>query len=185
MRNNILFAGSLCSDKVFDHIFNTSKIRSGQSMQKFMSLLLSGAAQQKGVFIETITSLPVASDVHQKKFWSLPSDSDKGIVFNYNLTFNFPILKNLFDFFISFIKVLLWRFSGNAKNKALVCDILKLSTTAGAFLAAKLSGIRAIAIITDMPGLDVIEGSFIHKLKSKAILSLSFFDIKDEFSSIA
>jgi glycosyltransferase involved in cell wall biosynthesis len=171
MRDNLLFVGSLCSDKVFDSIFNTSKIRSGQSMQKFISLLLSGAAQQKDVSIRTITSLPIAPDVHQKKFWNLGNDFDKRIYFNYNLTFNLPILKNLLDFFLSFVKVFLWRFSGEAKSKAIVCDILKLSTTAGAFIAAKLSGIKAVAIITDMPGLDVIEGSFIHQLKSKVILS--------------
>jgi glycosyltransferase involved in cell wall biosynthesis len=168
--NNILYISSLCSDRLFEIIFKTSNDNSGQSIQKFHKLLVTGLSSQSKNKVELLVSLPITNRINKKKIWFLKKEKDFNSNITYIPTINLPFLKNILDFFYTFFKVIFWR-NKKLKNKFIIVDVLKLSPVFGAFLACKIRNIKIISIITDMPGIDVFQNTLKKKLKTLLINS--------------
>ncbi len=169
---NIQYISTLCSEITFKYIHENSTDKSGQAIQKFHRLLIHGLANNELVGkIETLSSLPVAPTSHKKMFWKFSNEQIKGVLFRYIPIINIPIIKNFIVLIYAFIKVLRGATS-KPQKKVLIYDVLSLSNTLGAFFAAKIRGFTSIAIVTDMPGIDVMKKTFLGKLKTRFI---SFF----------
>lgn len=174
--NSVLFSSTVCSDDVFQYIVESSHNKSGNAIQKFHQLLIKGLASDQSTHVKTISLLPISSNTHKRLFWNLSTERQSNITYNYLLIINVPIIKNIFVFLLSFLKILFTK-KIRTESLTLVCDVLSLSNSMSAFLAAKLRGIKTIAIVTDMPGLDVMEKTFFSNLKTKVITRfLSHFD---------
>ena len=163
-KNNILYLSSVCSEQLFDYLLKTSSDNPGQAIQKFHTLLITGLAMQENNIVEALTSIPVTPAIHTKRFWNLKPDYLNKVKFNYTIAINFPIIKNMVVCLSSFLKVLFWKSKEKGERPIIICDALKRSLVAGAYFGAKLRNIKMIAIVTDMPGLDVFEVSFKKKL---------------------
>lgn len=173
--NHVLFSSTVCSDDVFQYIVESSHNKSGNAIQKFHQLLIRGLAENDTTIVKTITLLPVSYKTHSRFFWNLPNEKHSNIIYNYLLIINAPIVKNIIVFLLTFCNVFFTK--KNQSNITLICDVLSLSNSFSAFLAAKLRGIKTIAIVTDMPGLDVMEKTFFSNLKTKVIKKfLSHFE---------
>lgn len=164
-QKNILFVSTLCSDKVFDYISNTSSKKSGHSIQKFHSLIIQGLAIQKSNVVELFSSLPIAYKSHKKRLWRIKKEKSGNVNYNYIPTINLPFLKNFIVFFYSFFHVLFWRFPARKEQHIMIADILKISIVLGAFFACKIRGIKSIAIVTDLPKLVVSENERFKSLR--------------------
>ncbi len=139
-----------------EYIFATSDVKPGLSAQKFHQLLAEGLALHKDdCCVQTLSAIPITPASHKRRFWWLPLETVDGIKYTYIPTINLPIIKNLFVFIAAFYKAIFWILCGGRKGKFAVCDILNVAVTAAALLACKLTGAKAVAIVTDLPGLMV------------------------------
>lgn len=68
---------------------------------------------------------------------------------------NLPVVKDFSVFVYSFFRVLAWSLFKSKKEKAVICDSLKLSISGAALLACKISGVKVLGIVTDLPDLMV------------------------------
>ena len=148
----LLYISSVCTPKVLDFIFETSIIKPNQAVQKFHRLLFEGLALNKTICqVEVLSSLPVSPGGHKKIWWNLKEDYWKGVRFQYIPFLNFQIIKYVFVFFITFFKVIFWRFYNHKDERIIVCDILNVSIAWSTFIACKLTSQPIVAIITDLP----------------------------------
>jgi glycosyltransferase involved in cell wall biosynthesis len=148
----ILYVSTVCTPKALDFIFNTSKIKPGQAVQKFHRLLVEGLVKNSSFCqVEVLSSLPVSPAGHKKIFWNLPDELWSGVRFRYVPFVNLPIIKHFFVFCITFFKVSLWCFLNRNNQKIVVCDILNVSIVWSAFIACKLFKQPMAVIVTDLP----------------------------------
>ena len=164
---NILFISSACSEKVFHDIFQGLSYKSGIAIQKFHRLLLEGFSSNSSNSVQTLTTLPISQGIHKKRLWNLKSDKNKGVSFNYVPIFNFVIIKNTMVFFYSFFKLLFWKFPNKDNKRIIICDVLSLTITSAALLAAKIRRIKIVGIVTDIPGISVRRNNFMKTINSK------------------
>ena len=149
----ILYSSSVCSVKLLDFLYRTSKVKPMYSIQKFHRLLLRGFVANH-VKVETLSAIPVSTNNHAKKFWNPSAEIEDGIHYAYVPFFNFPIIRQVWVFVYSFFRVLFWGMWGK-KEKRLICDVLNISVCFGSLLASKLVGLKSVGLMTDMPGLMV------------------------------
>jgi glycosyltransferase involved in cell wall biosynthesis len=152
----ILYVSCLCSPNVLEYLFCTASHKPALSAQKFHRLLVEGFAMHKeSCIVETLSVIPITSVSHKKRFWRLPSELVGNIKYNYIPTINLPVVKNMLVFIGAFFKAISWALRGGRKDKVVICDVLNVSISAAALLACKLTGTKAIAIVTDLPNLMV------------------------------
>jgi len=165
---NILYISSLCSPRILEYLYNSSSTKPLQSIQKFHRLFAEGIKlSDDTVIVETLSSVPVPAN-HKKWLWKIPKEKFNNINYRYIPFINIPFLKDIIIIFYSFFRIVIWRFS-NIKNgnKIIVCDVLKLGITVSAIMACKLTGIKVLAIVTDLPGLMVVNTMNAQPLKLK------------------
>jgi len=165
---NILYISSLCSQRILEYLYNSSSTKPLQSIQKFHRLFAEGIKlSDDTVIVETLSSVPVPAN-HKKWLWKIPKEKFNNINYRYIPFINIPFLKDIIIIFYSFFRIVIWRFS-NIKNgnKIIVCDVLKLGITVSAIMACKLTGIKVLAIVTDLPGLMVVNTLNAQPLKLK------------------
>lgn len=165
---NILYISSLCSPRILEYLYNSSSTKPLQSIQKFHRLFAEGIKlSDDTVIVETLSSVPVPAN-HKKWHWKIPKEKFNNINYRYIPFINIPFLKDIIIIFYSFFRIVIWRFS-NIKNgnKIIVCDVLKLGITVSAIMACKLTGIKVLAIVTDLPGLMVVNTLNAQPLKLK------------------
>ena len=164
----ILYISTLCSSRLLDDIFNTSFIKPGQAVQKFHRLLVEGLAlHDKSCYVETLSTIPVTSESHRKRVWSAPSEVVDNIQYKYVPIINLPILKNIIVFIYSFFKIVVWNLVGGRGDKVVICDVLNLTITLAALYACKLTRVKTIAIVTDVPNLMMKKTHQLNCIKSK------------------
>lgn len=146
---NILYASTLCSERLLDHLSRTSKEKPKYSMQKFNRLLTRGfVANEHNVY--TISSIPFSKKTtDQIVFWER-NEIEDGIRYHYALGLNIPLLHNVLVMLLSFFYTLFWCLSH--RNRVVVCDVLQVSICIGVMAASKLTFTKTAAIVTDMPG---------------------------------
>lgn len=170
----ILYVSQLCSPSLLDYIFATSTIKIGQAGPKFYRLLADGLAMHKeSCIVETLSAIPIVPTSHKRRIWRLPPEVVGNIKYNYVLTINLPIVKNILVFVIAFFKAIFWALRGGRKDKIAICDVLNLSSTSAALLACKLTRTKVVAIVTDLPNLMIgcardagLQGGIHNKLTS-------------------
>jgi glycosyltransferase involved in cell wall biosynthesis len=168
--SKILYISTLCSSPVLEYIFKTAVAKPEQAAQKFHRLLAEGFANlDSTVQLETLSSIPVTSANHKKKFWKLPNETHNKVRYSYIPILNLPVIKNLIVLFYTFFKVVLWSILNTGSQKFVVCDVLNITMATAAQLACKLCGTKSIVIVTDLPGLMV--ANVTNKTERKIALS--------------
>ncbi|RNC88695.1 MAG: glycosyltransferase [Allomuricauda sp.] len=151
----VLYVSSVCSEEVLKFIFTTAKVKPQLAAQKFHRLLAEGFAQNHGdCDIKTLSTIPVVPANHSKKIWKLPQQKVKKVKYNYIPMVNIRGVKNLGIFIYTFLYVFFWSLFAT-KKKSVVCDLLNVTVSIASMVACKLTGVKIVAIVTDLPGLMV------------------------------
>ena len=151
--SNILYVSCLCSEPMMHRLFDTALEKPNPAPQKFHTLLVDGLVN-KGVKITNLVSRSVTVASHpDKKWWKKEEEVFEGIRYVYIPFYNSPYLKILGFKIYAFFFTLLWILRTRGE-KAMVCDVLYPHASAS-MKACKLLGIKAVGIVTDIPGLMV------------------------------
>ena len=144
----IVYASCLISDRAYKELFSRQSNKPGQQVQKYHRLLAEGFVKN-GIGVETVSAPPIARGNYTKRFYRRKKETENGLEYNYLSVVNVRVLKNIFTFLGSFIKVI----SIVIKNREsiVICDVLNISVSAGALLAAKIAGRKSVGIVTDIP----------------------------------
>ncbi len=180
MNKQILYVSRLCSPAVMDYIFRSSVSKPGLSAQKFHQLLAAGLAMHKDVHVETLSAIPITPRGHKRRLWRLPTETAEGITYHYVPTINLPIIKNLLVFVFAFIKTVLWGLSGCRKERFVICDVLNVAVTAAALMACKLTGVKTVAVVTDLP--DQMVGGLRHSGFARRIYNALIWKLMRNYS---
>ncbi|MDD4781189.1 MAG: glycosyltransferase [Tissierellia bacterium] len=145
---NIIYVSCTCSKKKFAELFKIKNYIPGQQVQKYHRLITEGLAANN-VCVQTVTALPVTKNNHNKRIVNVENDEDNGVIYNYLPILNIPYIKNVLVFICSFFATL--KFLARDKQTVIICDVLNISVTAGALLAAKFMKRKNVGIVTDVP----------------------------------
>ncbi|WP_026810770.1 glycosyltransferase [Arenibacter latericius] len=154
----ILYISSLCSENTLQYIYDTSINKPEQAAQKFHRLLAQGLSMHgRKCEVETLSSPPVVPNNHNRKLWRLPNETINTLKYNYVPFINLPFIKNIGVFIYTFFRVLYLTSFFNKGKKTIICDVLNFTVSFSSLLASKITGVTAIAVVTDLPGLMVTE----------------------------
>jgi glycosyltransferase involved in cell wall biosynthesis len=145
-----LYVSTLCSDKVFDSIFENSDTKpTTHQVQKFHRLLVKGLSKEfEEIYI--LSKPPINRTTKLKKPLN-EEESYENITFRYLKSIQFPILNYLGVFIKGFFCTIKWIYENRKEEKVIVCDVLNLSAGTAAFLAAKICRVKSMAIVLDVP----------------------------------
>lgn len=146
---NFLYVSCLCSRNIYMKLFNNSKAKPGQQVQKYHRLMAEGLAKNEGVKVKTITALPITRDTNSDLIVNLKDDHANNVYYKYLTIINLPILKNIFIIINSFFKTLMECIK--VRDTVIICDVLNVSVTMGALIASKITKNKSVAIVTDIP----------------------------------
>lgn len=177
-KKNIFYISTVCSPKLLDNIFKTATVKPGQAVQKFHRLLIEGFAFNKiECSVDVLSSLPVTTVSHQKRWWAIEDDVYKGITFKYIPFLNFYFFKHLFVFAVTFYRVIIWSYKNRMQDKVVICDILNNGIVWSTFLACKIVNQKMVVLVTDLPTM-LIKSNPKPSILSKMIESLSMFFLR-------
>lgn len=148
-------------------LFDTAHEKPNPAPQKFHTLLVRGL-EKKGVKVTNLVTRSVTVTSHpDKKWWKKEEEVIDGIRYVYIPFYNSPYLKILGFKLYAFFFTLLWILRTNG-DKAMVCDVLYPHASAS-MKACKLLGVKAVGIVTDIPGLMVSQSqkSLLRRLTRK------------------
>ena len=145
----ILYISNNCSKIKYENLFKDKSIMILQQAQKFHSLLIDGL-NKNGIQIISASGLPVNRKLTKKIYIKHEKENSNGIEYYYYGFFNLPWLRQISIFFKSFARASSFCLSNN--KKAIICDVLGISNSAGALFASKIFKTKTIGIVTDVPG---------------------------------
>ena len=148
---HIIYAVTTCSDKVYQQLFGSVKVKPAFQSQKYHRLLIEGLA--KGAKVDVVANPPVNRSVLSENFVQLPKETEGGAVYHYIPAIRNPLLKAAAVGFGTFFKT----FFMIRKDSAVIVDGLNRVTALSALLAARLRGRPCVGIVTDLP--DMLGGS--------------------------
>lgn len=170
----ILYVSTLCSDRLIKDLFDAG-YKPIQAIQKFNKLLVKGLVEN-GCDVYALTEIPKTIG---PKFFKREGETENKIYYTYSRKVDIKLFYNLYVFLSGFFLTLKWGLrykkgsgrkelsrnekvhnnnqeflSGNNSNQRVaILDILQTEFSAGALLSCKILNIKAIAIVTDLPGL--------------------------------
>lgn len=147
----ILYVSRLCSQKVFDELFEKLDVKPLQPAQKFHHLFVKGLAELNKVTVTTLSSLPISSNSSKKIVWSIKPEVEGNVKFKYILHINILLFGHLITFLLTFFHTFVWCLFNRKHEKYILCDVLNLTISVAAKSAAKLFGVKSVAIVTDIP----------------------------------
>ncbi|MCL6604720.1 MAG: glycosyltransferase [Paenibacillus sp.] len=147
----ILYVSRLCSTKTFDILFNQSSIKPEQQAQKFHRLLAEGFGKVQQTNITALSGLPISRSNIRQAYIKLPSDIDKDVTYKYIPLLNIPLLGHVVTFLLTFVYSLIWCHKNKSNDKIIICDVLNLTISVASKIAAFLSNVKTVGIVTDIP----------------------------------
>ena len=157
----ILYISAMFDYQTYNQLF-TKETKPMHAANKYHTLLCKGLVD-KGIFVRSISALPVNRKNCGKKYVKIKKKKIGGYTQEYPAFFNFPGLRHIQLFFSAFFKALF-----SKRNTIIIYDTLVAALSYGAVLAAKITGKKCISIVTDLPGyLKGTQESFDVKAKKK------------------
>jgi glycosyltransferase involved in cell wall biosynthesis len=163
---NILFVGTLCSEKLISKMLDEQLGLPNLATQKFYRLLVQGIALNEELFnIKVLATPDYVKKIDGSKFIFKKKEVENNVNYSYTPIVLFPVVKRLVIIFSILINILKWKFQSKYKHNVLIFDVLNLSSSFTCVVLSKLFNIKTIAVVTDLP-------SFMFVLKEK----ISFYN---------
>lgn len=151
MITKLLFVTNFSASAEIEKLREMTGQNPGYAIQKFSKLLSVGFIKN-GVKVETLSIRAVSSKISKKKFWGINNCEENGVRFHHVPFLNLPFIRQFGIFVYSFFKILAWCMT-ERKEKVVFCDALTRSASIAALFACKLTGVKCVGIVTDMPGM--------------------------------
>lgn len=183
---NFHFFNTLCSKKTHEVLFKQYNVTSGNAAQNFFGLIAEGLKDNSNTTVFVNSVLPINHIEQKKIFWKFSSEVENNIHFSYIPLINLPILKNFLSSVFIFFQILFKKKYSKSKD-IIIIDFLRFSINLPVVLACKLRGIKTLAIVTDLPGEDVLQKSLKTKIRNLFIFSITYdfyVCVTDELNSV-
>lgn len=148
MKIKTLYLSALSSEKLISDIYNKTHVNPGFAVQKFSRLIVEGI-KRNGVEIVALSVPPITRQYEKKMLVKSKEETENEIKYVYIPWISLPIVKHLCVFIYSFFYVLWWG-AKVTDSKAIICDVLCISSSMGSLLASKLCGVKSVAVVTDI-----------------------------------
>lgn len=169
----ILYLASIMSNKSFNCAFEKTKLKPGNSGQKYHQLFCQGLSCNIQEKITVVSQPPI------DYFAILHGESDQYINYRYTPIIPIPIIKQFISFFFTFFYVLDWVIRNHNEKKVIICSITRIYNCIPAILIGKLLRIKLALIACDIPRLTFTQKTT-EKLPNKVKLGIQ---ISEMFSS--
>lgn len=176
----IIYVSSYCSNTKFNKLFKISKIKPAQQAQKYHRLMVEGLVRNKDISIEVISALPLNRSMVDQPYFKSETENENGVRYMYLSFINMPILRHIGLFTTCFFTTLKWCLE--AKKGLVICDVLDISVSTAAVLAARFTKTPNLGIVTDVPSLLAGMASKKIGFKRKVIVKTNTF-VMDRFES--
>lgn len=144
---NILYVSNACSTQEYDRLFAGMDLKTNQQSQKFNRLFAEGMAAN-GRSVTVLSSRPVNTSLHPKKWYAKKTESVGGVHYVYLSFFNFKYVRQALIRIGLVREVKKWIKSN--PDGLIFCDILNYSLFA-ALSGVKRKNAKLIGIVTDLP----------------------------------
>lgn len=150
---NILYCSVACSQNVLEYLSaKTGKVLAGVTVQKFHRLILSGM-NVNGASVDALSSIPVVEKIDGKRVTKLGDDVQGNIRYKYLPAYNLPLCRQMMMFIHTFYHVFKWHKKHKKASHVVVCDVLNVSMCLAVLCARVFTRVKAVGIVTDVPGL--------------------------------
>lgn len=170
---NIYFYNTLCSNHIYDRLFNEHNVKSSNAAQTFFKLIAEGFTSNQNVNVSVTSLLPINSKDQKKIFWKFNPETEDDILYGYIPLVNIPVLRNILSNLFVLFQILFKKFP-ESRGNLIVVDFLRFSINIPIVFASKLKGIKVLAIVTDLPGQSVLNKSFMARIRDKFIFGLKY-----------
>ena len=120
--------------------------------QKFFEQIISGVAKNEGFSVVSISALPVSASTVKKKIFRRFNENDNNVEYIYPFFINGKILRYISLYLSCLMEAFsLFRKEKNRRDIVVICDPLNIQVSKAVHLAAKICGIKAVAVVTDVP----------------------------------
>lgn len=144
----LLYISALSSERLINEIYNRTNENPGFAVQKFSRLLVKGIIMNGSKCIPL--SVPPIGSGYTGKLWvSYDNESENNVEYRYIPFVNLSFLKHICVFLYSFFYILFWGIK-DRNQKAILCDVLCVSSSIAALIASKICGLTSVAIVTDI-----------------------------------
>jgi len=147
-RAPVLYVSSLMTPGAFAASFPDLSRAPGIAQQKYHRLLTAGL-YSAGAEVSCLSAPPLTRANTGKLFCRVPAERAEGISFRYLPVLALPGVKHLVTLAAAFFAAL----ARCKRGSLMLCDGLNLTVSAGSRAAAKLRHAKAVAIVTDVPGM--------------------------------
>ena len=131
---------------------------------KYNTLLFEGIAKND-INTDVVSVVPISRSIYKKAFFKGYTVTKDGVKIRYISQINLPVIKNIFNIFAGFFKTLF-----APEDSVIIYDVLVVSVSIGAMLAAKIRGFKKLGIVTDLPKFQPIsKNSVLQKMNEKLI----------------
>lgn len=151
MIKNLLFVTNYSASSEIERLRELSGQNPGYAIQKFSRLLSIGFIKN-GVKVSTISIRAVSRKNCKKIFWKSYKCVEDGVKFLHAPFINLPFVRQFIIFIYSFFSILKWSMT-EKKEKVVFCDALTRSACLAALYACRITGVKCVGIVTDMPGM--------------------------------
>ena len=141
---HITILSNLCSLNVYNELI-PKKYRMGQHYQKYFRLIAEGLVQN-GCDVSAVSVYPVNKRINNKIFLKKKREIIDGINYIYLCLVNIPIIKN-----VSIVLNVFKYVSKMKRDEIVILDLLNFSISIGTFLGSKISKVKIVGVLTDMP----------------------------------
>ena len=161
----IIYIASVFDDECISKRFGGKPVLP-YAASKYNTLLFEGIVKN-GIQTDVLSVVPLNRSYYKKIFFRGYGFKKEKLNINFISQINLPILKNIFNILSGFFKTVF-----APKDSVVVCDVLVVSAAMGAFWAAKLRGLKKVAIVTDLPKFQpVSKNSLLLKMNDKVVSS--------------
>lgn len=159
----ILYISALVSEKRVNDEFCRTGRNPGFAVQKFSRMLV------KGLITNGADVLALSKNINgnpKRMILNSVKEISNGVNYQYIPIVNIPIIKQVCLFLYTFFYTLFWGMR-NKHQKAIICDVLSISTSMGALIASKINQVQSVAIVTDIFSLMAKKNARTQTLKVK------------------
>ena len=160
---HVIYIASVFDDECLKKRFEGKPVLP-YAANRYNTLLFEGIVKNQ-ITTEVLSVVPINRNVYKKMFFRGYTVKKANLKIRYLSQVNLPIAKNVFNVLGGFLKALF-----APKDSVIIYDVLVVSTSIGAFLAAKIRGFKKLGIVTDLPKFQPIsKSSFMRKMNEKLI----------------
>lgn len=164
-----IYIASVFDDECLNNRFDGKSVLP-YAASKYNTLLFEGIVKN-GVETDVLSVVPINRSVYKKLIFKGYKVKKKDVSIRFLSQINLPFLKNIFNILGGFFRTIF-----KPRNSVLLCDVLVVSASIGAFFAAKIRRFKKVGIVTDLPKFQPIaNSSFLLKMNERLVEGLDAY----------